>query len=288
MVRHRLFSGFRCNNACRFCDQAHARLKNTDTPDPVELVETALLDEAEAITFCGGECTLDAARLGDAARKARELGCNEVRLFTNGRMLAYRRVAHQLVSNGVTHFDISLHGVDAVTHEWATQVPSSFEQTVRGARNVALLGAQVSLNFVVLRSNYRQIGDFAHLAISLGASALHFRFPMPEGAVDDKLVLPSLVPRFEMILPHMQGAARLSARCGLGMWIHDVPECQAGSLRNRIMRDSAEWNGLPKGLWQRSEKRFGLVCEDCSARDVCLGVPAAYLEYFGDGDLRAL
>lgn len=287
MVRYRLFTGFRCNNACRFCDQADARLRHTDTSDLVELVESTLVDEVEAITFCGGECTLESTELGDAARRARELGCDEVRVFTNGRMLAYRRIARQLVSNGVTHFDISLHGSNAVTHEWSTRVPSSFEQTISGARNVTMLGAQVSLNFVLLRSNYRQLKDFIQLAISLGASALHLRFPIPEGAITQERILPYLVPRFRMILPHLQGAARLSAQCGLGTWLHDIPDCQTGSLRSRITRDSSPWIGLPDDVWQRSEKRFGEMCEQCGVREICTGIPAEYLDYYGDGELQA-
>ena len=287
-ARYRLFAGFRCNNACRFCDQADARLASSDTPVLIDLVEEALQRNAKALTFCGGECTRDIELLCKAASRARALGCEEVRVFTNGRMLSYRPITRQLVSNGVTHFDISLHGSIAATHDWVTRVPSSFQQTIRGARCAARLGSQVTLNTVLVRSNYRQLSELTRLAITLGAGEIHFRFPMPEGAVCSMKAMPSLVPRFRLVLPHLQGAARLCEGCGLGMWIHDIPDCQAGSLRNRIQRHRAEWLGLPKALWSRAEKRYGQVCSDCRARDICLGAPTEYLAYHGEGELKAL
>jgi MoaA/NifB/PqqE/SkfB family radical SAM enzyme len=287
MKAFRIFTGFACNNSCRFCDQEAARLQNLPAPDLKPLIQEAVDRGAQRITFCGGETTVAPQQLVEGAREARRLGVEDLGIFTNGRMLGYEKLTSGLIKLGVGRFDISLHGVNQLTHEWITQVPGSFLQTLSGIRETRRLGAEVTIHMVLLRSNFRQLGWMPELAARLKVSAVHIRFVAPEGAVLGRS-MPSLIPKYNVVRPHLEEAVRAAEEAKLPLFIHDVPDCQLGSLVGHAVREKTIWIGLPADVWERSERFYAEVCEGCSAREICPGTTPTYAEYYTVDELVAL
>jgi MoaA/NifB/PqqE/SkfB family radical SAM enzyme len=280
----RIFTGFACNNACRFCDQASARAEHRETPDVPALIAEAAARGATAVTFCGGEATLALDDLAAWVRAARQAGIGKVRVHTNGRALAYGKLTEGLARAGVAGFDVSLHGVDPTTHDYLTRAPGSFKQTLGGVRQARKLGVPVALHFVMTRSNYRQAPAFIGLARRLDATAVHFRMVQVEGAVEED-ALPQLVPKLSLLQPYLQSALQQAKRAGVAMWLHDVPDCQAGILRERLVRARATWLGLPEGYWERAQRHYPEKCGACAERG-CAGWNDAYLGYYGRGEIE--
>ncbi len=285
--RARLFTGFACNNACRFCDQAEARQRTSATPDLIELVAQASAEGVTRLTFCGGEAALQMDAVTAAVRAARSRDIKDVSLFSNGRILAYSHVTKSFVEAGVNHFDVSLHGASSQSHEWATQVPGSYKQTITGIRNSRKQGAVVHIHTVVLRSNYRELVRIVEIARRLGVEALHIRFPAPEGAVLVGDRLPSLLPRYQVVRRYLDNAWDAATRMGLRMVVHGFPLCVIGRQSRGGTAAQTRWLGLPDKAWERAEPTFPEECDKCTKRSACPGPSGDYLAYYGESEFVA-
>jgi len=276
---------FRCNNACVFCNQAQASGTQDSADDVVERVRALASEGVDSVTFCGGEATLDLARLEGLVAIARSEGIEKVGVQTNGRRLAYSNVVQRLVDAGVNRFDVSLHGSNADTHDWVTRVPGSFKQTIRGLREIRKAGAEITLHTVLLRSNFRQVREMVLLAAKLRVRSMNFRFVVPEGRILAEESFPSLVPKYSLVQPILMLANATAKRMGVSLYLHDFPDCVVGSLLPNIVRDKARWVGLEENVWLRSENEYGEECSSCAIKSECAGVSSAYLAYYGNEEL---
>ena len=285
----RVLTDLRCNNACRFCDQGD-KAGRAASPDDL-LARVSRLGESgeKALTFCGGEATLDLALLEAAVQHARARGFNEVGVHTNGRMLAYPGAAARLKKAGVTRFDVSLHGAEELAHDWITRTAGSFAHTMAGLRQVMRLRVRLRMHMVLVRSNFRQAPQVATLAGRAGAKELHLRFVVPEGWAADPDSMPSLVPRFSVVAGHLEETRAAARSAGLLLRLHDFPDCRlAGSLRRLLVRGRTPWIGLEESEWRRAEPVFPEACKGCAARANCCGLAPAYIERYGTEELRPL
>lgn len=285
--RFRVFTDFRCNNACRFCDQGGQPRDAAPAGALVERVDQAIQRGADNLTFCGGEATLDLDALVAAVRHARERGVTDLALFTNARMLAYPEVARRLIDACILRVDASLHGAEPLAHEWLTRVPGSFRQTVAGIRRVAREGAAVHLHTVVVRSNFRQLPDLLLVARRLRAREAHFRLAVPEGWASEHPTLPSLVPRYPVVVPYLERARAVGRSVGIPVRVHDLPRCQAGPLLDACVGETVQWIGVEASSWPRAGRRQAEACATCPGGLECAGVPEPYLSYYGADEFTA-
>jgi len=275
---------FRCNNACVFCNQS----ETSRDPGVSERIASELRKLAsegvDFVTFSGGEATLDLTRLEELVGLARELGIDTIAVQTNGRRLAYANVAQKLVDAGVGRFDVSLHGTNAATHDWVTRVPGAFKQTIRGLREIRRVGGDISLHMVLVKSNFRQVREMVLLAAKLRIRSINFRFVVPEGRVNEEKTLPSLVPKYSLVMPLLMQAKATAKRMGISIYLHDFPDSVAGALASDIVREPARWVGEGAQSWPRSERvlpgESSFSLEDRKRN----GVSKAYLEYYGSSE----
>lgn len=87
--------------------------------------------EWKGLILTGSEITLH-HDLPKWARLARQHGFEHVRIQTHGMRLASRSFCEELIDAGVDEFFISMAAGDAATHDAITQVPGSFDKTLRG------------------------------------------------------------------------------------------------------------------------------------------------------------
>jgi MoaA/NifB/PqqE/SkfB family radical SAM enzyme len=285
--RIRLFTGFECNNACRFCNQGDMKSGEAAVRTPLELLD-ALPEGVSQIQFTGGESTLNADELIEAIKGARAKNINDIRIQTNGRMLAYGNLVERFQDAGVNAVDISLHGAQAKSHDWITQVPESFRQSIAGIRKAVQAGLDVAIHMVVIKSNFREAPDVAKLCGKLGVSSLHFRMVVSEGWASEKLALPALTPKFSLILPYLGRAVIRAERAGIEVSLHDFPTCQTGKLRDYLNTDKCSWIGLPEKGWPRAERVYPEPCGSCREKSSCVGLTVAYNDYYGTDDLTPI
>lgn len=208
----------RCNNACRFCDQAEALLGGDATRGGSDKVSQAWEQGRRAargegvLVLSGGEPTL----LPDLASRVaalREAGAREVWIQTNGRMLAYRKLARSLAGAGVTGVECALHGHEPPLHDWLTRVEGSFRQTVAGAKNARRVGLRLVVNTALVRSNFRHVPALVTLCRRLGAERLRIHPLRLQGAAVH--AAPALAPPRWLAGRYLDDARRRAALGGL-------------------------------------------------------------------------
>ncbi len=168
-----------CNSKCSFCIVDSPFVQ--DDSISRKRVSRFLRDNAdkgfEAVNIHGGEATIRRDFL-DILDEIKDLGYPTVLLQTNGRKLAHIKYAQTLIDKGVSLFIVSMHGATGLTQDRISKSLGSFDQAVRGVRNVKSLGAKIRTNSVVCKDNYTELPQIAELCMDLGAdhvniSALH-------------------------------------------------------------------------------------------------------------------
>jgi len=213
--------GSRCNNACVFCTGGICAVASPGTcrfmvheEERSSLDSIAAVDAAvptSVLRLVGGEPTLR-DDLSSLVTRARTLGVSRVELQTNARRLAYTAYAKQMAAVGVCGLLVGIHGSTAPMHDYHTNVPGSFGQTIRGTRHAVAAGVDVVLCCVVTRSNFRHLAEIVTLGTSLGACTI--RLQVPPIAGQTMRLRDRVVVHPEILVEHVKEARCLGVRLG--------------------------------------------------------------------------
>lgn len=269
--------GPRCNNACVFCAQARERAEGTAYPNQ-EAIDRVLSDAGgQRVGIVGGEPTIH-PQLPAIVRHARSMGAQQIILQTNGRRLAYGPYLRELISAGVTGFDVSLQGPTTPMHDYHTCVPGSFGQTARGIRNATHARLPVIVSTVVTRSNMRHLADIVELAHALGACGVRLRKVERAGAGSESFR--RLAPPPALARVWVRSAVQTGDRLGLPVIAgarEDLPviDFVGGSEPATDAQAHARELALPKTRPARGEDRTSGARSGAALRDI---LPALFGE----------
>ncbi|MBM4354440.1 MAG: radical SAM protein [Deltaproteobacteria bacterium] len=281
-------TGFGCNNRCRFCVQGNKRDHfGNRTTDEVKQVLSDARKDADSIVFTGGEVTIRKDFL-ELVRFAKELGFSTIQVQTNGRMLAYRKFCEETVAAGANEFSPALHGHVPELHDYLTNAPGAFKQTVQAIRNLHDLGQPVITNTVVTRSNYRHLVEIAKILVGLGVKQYQFAFVHPVGEVEVNFL--SVTPRMTLIEPFVKKGLQVGLARGIVAvteaipfcFMHGFEQCVAERYIPRtkifdarfVVEDYTEFR-LTEG------KAHGPRCIECTWFHLCEGPWREYPEKYG-------
>ena len=257
---------FGCNSACVFCGQGE---QSTEVEFDRAALE-ALRAEHDALTFIGGEPTLDPA-LVDRVALARELGFESIGIQTNAQRFGEEpELLARLAEAGLTDLQLSLHGPIAETHDYQTGRPGSFDQILDTFRAALKLGLTIVVVTVITRSNYRDLLRMPPLLKRHGVAAWLLEYVRPHGRAATGFA--RVVPRFGMALPWSLHAIQQARRHSLPAWIRGAPLCGLGPFAKLSLDDPP--------------RTHVEVCAGCAAQPRCPGVDASYLEVFDASELR--
>jgi len=278
-----------CNSKCSFCIVDSPFVK--DDSISRKRVSRFLRDNAgqgyEAVNVHGGEATIRRDLL-DILDEIRELGYPTVFLQTNGRKMSHVKYARELVDRGVSLFIVSMHGARALTQDRISKSLGSFEQAVKGIRNVKELGAKVRTNSVVCRDNYTEIPDIADLCLDLGADHVNISALHTAGTALRNFW--EVTPKYDEIQPYVLEAVDRAVRrdrlitlegfpyCaipGYEQYMIDWTENRFKMLYRTFVFDDYE-NYMDANARVKDER-----CGGCAHNQVCGGVYKEYAELIG-------
>ncbi|MCD6499121.1 MAG: radical SAM protein [Deltaproteobacteria bacterium] len=287
--------GFSCNNRCQFCVQGDKRRRYADlsTEEAKKRIDQAAA-HTDRIVLTGGEVTIR-ADLVDLVSHARKRGFREIQIQTNGRMLAYEALCHNLVAAGATEFSPALHGHIASLHDFLTRVPGSFDQTVQGIKNLASLKVPIVTNTVITRSNFRHLAALASLLIDLGVTQYQFAFVHGLGSAAK--YFDSIVPRMELLAPHIAAGLEKGRQAGVWATTEAIPPCLLKGYEEHM----AEWvvpdtriydadmilDSYQEYRWTEGKTK-GPACRSCGWYPWCEGPWREYPERFGWSEFRSV
>ena len=273
---------FKCNLKC-----VHCMIEGTmDWLQPESMDQFAQILSCNArerrwkgLIMTGSEVTLR-RDLPDLARRARDSGFEHVRIQTHGMRLANERYCRELVSAGVDEYFVSVTAADARTHDAITEVPGSFDKTVRGLENLDLFDGVVSLtNTVITSRSYRQLPDVVERLRHLRRLAqMEFWNFWPMRETDDK----DLIASHPDVLPFLRGAIAKARAYGRTVEVKNFPECLLGEDREALNNDQPKLFIDPE-FWPEFMRNGFHQCVHrsyCGASR-CLGLNTAYVKKFG-------
>lgn len=157
-----LFVTNKCNSNCYMCpDSEYARKKDLriEKEDLLNYVKV-LPTDLPYLDITGGEPTLLGADLpcilGEVFSHFEDV---HVMILSNGRAFADTDYTSMfaIFQNKEILFEIPIHGFDINTHDSITQAKGSFEQTMRGIKNLLALEISVGIRIVVSKLNIKFI-----------------------------------------------------------------------------------------------------------------------------------
>lgn len=121
-----------------------------------------------SILFTGGEPTLN-KNLVFFVKLAKEKRYKNIAIQTNGRLLCYNDFCIELLENGVSEINISIHGSNRKIHDALTRCPGAFEQAYQGLCNVVALKKRyqfkINTNFTITKLNYKDIYNYLKMLL---------------------------------------------------------------------------------------------------------------------------
>ncbi|MCD6371799.1 MAG: radical SAM protein, partial [Candidatus Aenigmarchaeota archaeon] len=138
--------GWRCNNNCIFCAQAHKRhLGDLSTEEVKKRILEGWEDGCDELVLTGGEPTIR-KDIFELVRYAHELGFKIIQIQSNGRMFYYKDFVKKIIEAGANEFSPAIHGHNPLIHESQTRAKGSFKQTYEGIKNLKEFGQYVITN----------------------------------------------------------------------------------------------------------------------------------------------
>lgn len=219
-------------------DDRDARLARLagQTDDDVRRMMQSVPGVSE-VMFTSGEPTLH-PRLPEYVRWARDGGFATVGLITNGRRLAYRPYARELLENGLNHVLVSIHGPDAATHDGLTRTNGSFVQALAGMANLKILrrefpNLKVHTSFVVNRRNYKLFREFYDVMTPFQVDQHVFNVVMPDGR--GGRFFEQLMPRYSDVATEFGRFVAMLPPEGVSrVFLLDIPYCTTTKLPDPV------------------------------------------------------
>ena len=276
----------RCNNHCIMCTNPEDFQNKEDSRDYsfqkiVQRIEGRipyLKKTKESINITGGEPTTHPYFLDLCFWFREKLPKNKIALASNGRMFSYESFVKKLLKIDNLTIEVAILGPDERAHDSITRVKGSFEQTIKGLKNILKFKnatQELELRIILIKQNYKLVKEILSFISRNLAS----------------------VDRVVIIFPEPEG------ECGKK---YDIVGIKYLQIKDEIFSVMQEWGNkkdlrlyhfplctLDPSLWKytwvtqrREEISFPKQCTKCSYQNYCCGVHKDYLKIIGDKEFQ--
>lgn len=280
-----------CNLACDYCTCANGlRGRMLPADAALQALRRGRTDGFDAASFTGGEPTVRRDLVG-LVRAAKALGYRELKLQTNGLLLAHRPNLVRLLDAGVSlvHLSVQTHLVEP--YDRMVRRPGSHPLMAAALEHLVASRVALCADLIITASTQHHLEEAVRWLAGRGVRRVDFQFvSLTDGNRDNVASL----PRMTEAVPHLAAALAAARQLGLEARSLHLPRCllgadavhawDPGSMRVRVV--------TPESTFDLADSRLaGRVhvpaCEGCPHRDLCPGVRPDYLAQFGDGEIAA-
>jgi len=290
-----ILAGFACNNNCRYCSiDYEMRKANKSTNEIKKDIVNAKKRGAEIIGFTGGEPTIrrDIFELVEFAGRH---GFRTVRIQTNGRMFAGKEFTAKIIKAGANYFKFTVNAHTEKIHDFLSQVPGSFNQTIAGLKNVKATGRTVEVNILVNKQNYKFLPQTVKFLVDLGVSQFTIIFPSyignalaykKEVAVKMSEAAPFIKEAIDVIKDYnLDKVVTVSIPPCFLEGYEEFAQSELRSLRTQVIGPEFDIN-LDEKL--KGDKRKAPQCKKCKYSMLCDGIRFDYVDLFGFSEIKPM
>lgn len=291
--------GFKCNNNCIFCAQAHKRsLGDRPTEDLKSTLKKAFIEDGcDEVVFTGGEPTIR-QDFFDLMSFAKKTGYELIQVQSNGRMFFYHKFTEKSIKAGVTEFGPAIHGHNPEVHDSQTRSRGSFKQTFQGIKNLKKLNQDVLLNSVITKVNYKYLPKMVKMIANLDVQQFQLAFVHPVGNAMKNF--DSVVPLKSEVKPFLIQALEIAKESGYkpgDVMVEAFPPCLMPGYEKYCselyMPDSETIDAkstvkdFRKWRTEEGKKKFS-QCKQCKYDSICEGPWREYPEKMGSEEFRSV
>lgn len=274
---------YECNNNCLSCIMERKFLySKTRTIEKIKKKIDHILSYSDHIEFNGGEPTIR-KDFFEILKYASQKKAKEIGIISNGRMFSYPQFVKKLTNIQINNLkiEISLYGPDSKIHDSITRAPGSFNQAIKGIRNLIKNNISVELRVIINKLNYRYLEEIAEFIISnfnkdelLRIVFINIKY---FGIAFDNQNLISY--KITEAFPYVNKAVNKLLNKDFKINLFHFPHCI-----------------LPKDLWdlslgvtaEKPEIVFPKECNSCSQKLDCSGIWKSYHDIFGSEELKTI
>ena len=189
----KIFLGKKCNNNCVFCTILNMKAKSDKNFKSICLEILNLKKQGQSfVTLSGGE-SAPRKDLPNIVKFVKKLSLS-VNLETNGRIFSYNHTANRFSKLGIKTFIVKVSGHNSYLHDSLTRTKDSFEQTVKGIKNLLDLKQHVVVNILVVRANYACLDKIVGYFRKLGITYFFVTLPPNQNIPKNKKLVLDTIP----------------------------------------------------------------------------------------------
>ena len=273
-----------CNNSCIFChSRPKKKIEGGSTAKTLRKISNLKEKKINTIYLSGGEplASQDFQKIVSFIEK------NKIKfgLITNCRLFSYKKNVESLKEKGLVYVHTSLLGSNSKIHNSITRTPGSFQQTLKGIKNVIHEKIELDVNCVVINQNLDDLGRIVKLADKLGVKKLRFSFVEPLTSKD------SYVPKISLVAGKIRDLIKEN-KTQLKIVFDSLPLCQTKGIEknreNLLTKNIVYMSEYYENCFFPTDKGNKIKpnkCNHCKKKNKCEGIFEKYLEIYGDSEL---
>jgi molybdenum cofactor biosynthesis enzyme MoaA len=281
-----------CNLGCDYCTITQMmRGRSLGVDAVLSAMKNGRANGYDAVSFTGGEPTIR-RNLPALVRAARDLGYSEIKIQSNGLLLAHAPNVDRLVEAGANLFHVSIQTHDERAYDALVRRPGSYRLMVAGLDNLVARGVRVRADVILKSDTYQKLPEAVRWLHAHRVSMVDLWFvSLTDGNRDNV----ESMPRMTDVVPWMHQAFAIGRDQGMTMRSLHVPRCllgedachayDPGSDRVMVVTPDATFELHDSKL---AGQRQGPSCRGCAYESVCPGLRPDYLARYGDSEIGAV
>jgi molybdenum cofactor biosynthesis enzyme MoaA len=279
--------GYDCNLFCDYCTITEEMRRRALEPERIAAaLAKGRADGYDRVSFTGGEPTIRPDLL-PLLRRARDLGYADIKLQSNGLLLAPKANAERLVEAGVTRLHISIHIHERDAYERLVRREGTYDAMVAALEAFAARDDIVLVADVIMKEDtYRRLPDALRWLHARGVQRADLWFV---SLTDNNASNVASMPRMTDVVPVMHEALAWAREHAMTIRSLHVPRCLLQHDHPHAFDPAAEGVRVvtPDATFELTHSKLTgqehvPACEGCEFRDRCPGLRRDYLDRYGD------
>lgn len=283
--------GYDCNLWCDYCTIGpELRARALTTQQAIAALRRGRAQGLDTLSITGGEPTIRPDLLA-IVRAGRALGFADIKVQTNGLLLAHGDNLARLLAAGVTRLHVSIHTHREDRYEELVQRTGTYASMREGLRRAAGCGAALVVDVIVKQDTLDDLPDAIDWIFAQGGRAVDLWYVSLTDANAGNV---ASLPRITEAMPRIAEALARGRAHGMTLRSLHLPRCLLGADHPHA------WDpGSGEVLVVTPEATFALrdsrlagrvklpACAGCPFEQVCPGVRPDYVAVYGDGEIAA-